>query len=464
MPRPPLQVPPETLGGRLRAARKKRSLSLAEVAGKRYSTSLISQIERNRIEPSEGSLRFLAERLNLSYDELLELSQQQKGTEDTTAQLRYYEDLRSKASAAFKLKHFSTALSALKELSLSDVPQELRWRIAALRGQCYFTLRAFLAAQQDFIVAAQERPEIIADEMMYEALMFHLHFASTLRELEQVEAAYKEYERAFALIDKRTPAVTIAEAYWGRSLSEFALAYKATCEHQKQQQLGLALQHAEHASLLYRTIGEPDRASLLTCQIGMIEQALGNLDGARSCLQEALEAEQAAWHASLRASGADYRGEDGQREWERRMKEQANVLSALACSLAGIELEARNYTKAQSYAEQALEAGKASYTLREAEAEMMLGRILEANNPLDHRATEMFQNAINLLGNTDRIAARIRAYNLMGRHLLKIGDIVAGETVLDQALQLSNIAATFTSSAITTETEVEMSGGANSNR
>ncbi len=78
MPRPPQQVPPETLGGLLRSVRKRMSLSLAEVAGERYSTSLISQIERNRIEPSEESLRFLANQLDLSFEELFVLAQQQK--------------------------------------------------------------------------------------------------------------------------------------------------------------------------------------------------------------------------------------------------------------------------------------------------------------------------------------------------------------------------------------------------
>lgn len=59
MPRPSKRVSPDTLGGRIRAARQELHLALAEVAGDRYSTSLISQIERNRVDPSQESLRFL---------------------------------------------------------------------------------------------------------------------------------------------------------------------------------------------------------------------------------------------------------------------------------------------------------------------------------------------------------------------------------------------------------------------
>lgn len=459
MPRPPQQVPPETLGGLLRETRKRMCLSLAEVAGERYSTSLISQIERNRLEPSEESLHFLADKLDLSFEELCELAQQQKDSEDTTAQLKLYEDLRSKATESFTNKQVHLALSYLKELNLSLVPQILRWRIAALRGQCYFTQRQFLAAQHDFLYAVREKPTVIPENMMHEALMMHLHFAATLRELEQLEAADQEYGRVFELIDGKTPAYTIAEAYWGKSLIEFELAYKTKCEQQKEAQLGLALQHAVHASVLYRTIGEHIRASLLTCQIGLIEQTSGKLEQARIRLREAMQLEQLALH-DLTVSPASEsrngnRNGNGHINGNGTIEEQANAVSALACSLAGIELETCNYDEALSYAQQALNAGNLSYTLRRAEAEMMIGRILESINPLDCKATEAFQNAVRKLDPTDRIAARIRAHNLLGRHLLKKGDISGGEKELDRALQLANAASALSSTAISTEAEVD---------
>ena len=81
MPRPLKNVSPDTLGGRIRAARQTLHLSLSEVAGQEYSTSLISQIERNKIEPSAGSLKYLAERLHLPLNELTVLAQQHRETE-----------------------------------------------------------------------------------------------------------------------------------------------------------------------------------------------------------------------------------------------------------------------------------------------------------------------------------------------------------------------------------------------
>ena len=80
MPRPLKTVPADTLGGAIRAARQRLHLSLSQVAGEAYSTSLISQIERNKIEPSAESLKYLAKQLNLSLEDLTVLAQQRRGS------------------------------------------------------------------------------------------------------------------------------------------------------------------------------------------------------------------------------------------------------------------------------------------------------------------------------------------------------------------------------------------------
>src|SRR5256885_15553152 len=89
MPRPPKHVPPDTLGGRIRAARENLNLSLKTVAAERYSTSLISQIERNRVEPSQESLEFLAEKLHLPLADLQTLAQQQREADSDTCQYKF---------------------------------------------------------------------------------------------------------------------------------------------------------------------------------------------------------------------------------------------------------------------------------------------------------------------------------------------------------------------------------------
>ena len=451
MPRPPKHVPPDTLGGRIREARKNLRLSLEHVAGGHYSTSLISQIERNRVEPSQKSLEFLATQLHLPLEDLMILASQQKETETEAHQYRVYEEMRIEASQALANKQPHQALGLLKSLHLQQVPLSLRWRIAALRGQCYFALRQFLSAQKDFVHAVAEKPTSIPGDQRSEVMTLHLYLAAALRELNQPEAAFEQYQVALDMMDTSTSLHHIADAHWGMSLIAYERAMLTSSEHPetynhynhyKEEQLSIALKHAENASILYRSIGQELRASLLTCQIGLIEQALGRLDEARAHLQEVLE----RWTPEL--GSFEQTGVSPSGVSQRNVQELANVVSVVACSLAGIELEAQNYLQALIYVQQAKSAGKQSYILRRAEAEMMLGRILQEMNFHDPAIEEAFRAALKELGSTDRIAARIRAHDLLGRHLLRKGDVEAGEKELDQGQRLSQLASAFSSATI----------------
>lgn len=453
MPRPPKHVPPETLGGRIRAARESLNLSLKKVAAERYSTSLISQIERNRVEPSQESLEFLAEKLQLPLADLQILANQQREAVSDTCQHMFNEELLSVALELLASKRPQEALYSLSTVSMAQIPSSLRWRLAAIRGQCYFHLRQFLNAQKDFLYAVTERPEVLPADQRLVALELHLHLAATLRELKQPDAAFEQYTIALSMMDATTSLHYVAEAHWGMSLIAFEQAKKpldaAHCARYKETQLQLALKHAENACILYRSIRESLRAALLTCQIGLIEQASGKLDEARQHLQEVLS----TWMPELekRANAPEMQNEMEQRG----LNEVANVVSAAACSLAGIELETVNYPEALKYVQQAQYAGQMSYALRKAEAAIMLGRVLESLNVLDPAAERAFRDAITLLASTDRIAAQIRAHDTLGRHLLKKGDTKAGEVELDIARSFSDVASAFSSSSISVEDETD---------
>jgi len=433
MPRPSKHVSPETLGGRLRAARQNLRLSLAEVAAGHYSTSLISQIERNRVDPSEESLHFLAERLELPLEELIVLAQHHREVGDEARQYKHYEELRQEALQLLTHKDPHGALELLKGYNLAQIPSSLRWRLAALRGQCYFSLRQFLAAQKDFLYAVIERPELVPPEHHLEAMTLHLHLAATHRELQQLEAAIEQFQAALSMMNHETQLGYVAESQWGLALVAFEQAHKVSkasdCTRARELQLQVALKHAENASFLYRSIGKTLQAALLTCLIALIEQGLGNRDSARKHLQELLD----TWLPTLDETQENTPAVQG------TLKERANVVSAAACALAGIELEAGNLEKAQANAELAQRAGEMSYILRRAEAQMMLGRILEASNRENPAAEQAFRGAIAELASTDRVAAQIRAHDFLGRHLLKKGETSPGEQELDEARQLSNL-------------------------
>lgn len=453
MPRPPKHVPPETLGGHIRAARENLNLSLKKVAAERYSTSLLSQIERNRVEPSQESLEFLAEKLQLPLADLQILAHQQREADSDTCQYKSNEEQLSVALELLASKRPQEALDSLREVNMAQIPSPLRWRLAAVRGQCYFHLRQFLNAQKDFLYAVTERPEVLPVDQRLEALELHLHLAATLRELKQPDAAFDQYTTALHMMDATTSLHYIAEAHWGMSLIAFERAKKpldaAHCAHYKESQLQLAHKHAVNACILYRSIGESLRAALLACQIGLIEQESGKQDEAHQHLQEVLS----VWMPELekRAHALETQNEMQQRG----LKELANVVSAAACSLAGIELEKENYREALKYVQQAQYAGKLSYTIRKAEAAIMLGRVLESINIMDPAADSAFHDAITLLASTDRLAARIRSHDALGRHLLKKGDTKAGEVELNIARSLSDVALTFSSFPGSVEDETD---------
>jgi transcriptional regulator with XRE-family HTH domain len=439
MPRPPKQVPANTLGGRIRAAREHLHLSLAAVAEGHYSTSLISQIERNRVDPSEKSLEFLAEKLQLPLEDLKLLAQQHRESEVEAHQFKVFDELRAQAAQLVKERHSGQALDLLKNLNILQVPPMLRWRIMALRGHCYFNQRQFLAAQRDFLYAATERPAVIPEDQQQEVMTLHLYLAATHRELEQLDEAFKQYQVALEMMSHSTPFGYVAEAHWGLALIAFSRANQMCPESSpcRERELRTALEHAENACILSRSIGETLRAASLTCLIGMIEQAMGNVEGATKRLQDLLN----TWAPMLDEPATD----------KRRRQEQANVVSAAACSLAAIELEAKHCDQALFYAQLAWQAGVQSYILRRADAKMMLGRILETQQPDDPAAEQAFRDAIAELAGTDRIAARIRAHDYLGRHLLKKNRTLEGEQELDRARHLSTLASAFGSDTISAE-------------
>jgi transcriptional regulator with XRE-family HTH domain len=440
MPRPSKHISPDTLGGRIRAAREHLRLSLADVADGHYSPSLISQIERNRVDPSQESLRFLAKRLQLPLEDLKTLAQQPRETEVEAHDFKSYEDLRIEAAQLLANKETQLALRLLSDLHFPHIPSLQRWQLAALRGHCYFAQRKFLKAQQDFMYAVHEqpKPEGVPAEQKQELMLLHLHLAGTYRELQQLDDAYEQYRITLQLVNRETPFGYVAEAHWGIALIAFTQANKMhndpQCKAQcKEQKLHTALEHAENARFLYRSIGELLRAASVTCQIAQIEQALGNVEKAQIYLREVLS----SWSSILKEPEAET---TVGKHWQ---QDKANVVSAAACSLANIELDARNYETARMYADCALEAGKRSYKLRRAEAYLTQGRLFESIDTKDPQIEEALRNAIAELADTDRVAARIRAHTCLGSHLLKIGKRGEGEQELEKVRLLYDSVAPY---------------------
>ncbi len=285
MPRPSKHISPDTLGGLIRAARENLQLSLAEVADGHYSTSLLSQIERNRLDPSPESLRFLATRLKLPLEDLEILAQQHRSAEMEENHYKFYEELRIEVIEYLAQKECYRAVNSLKDLHFSQVPGAFRWRLAALRGHAYFEQSKFLEAQQDFMYAINERPRggNLSDEQRQELMLLHLHLAGTHRELQQSEPAQEQYQFALQLINDKTPFGHVAEVHWGLALLGNAKANTLNNDpkgsaNYREAVLRQSLEHAETARILYRSMGDQLQAATVTCEIAHIEKTLGEIE------------------------------------------------------------------------------------------------------------------------------------------------------------------------------------------
>ena len=359
---------------------------------------------------------------------------------------RSFEERMVLASQLLEMKHPKRALEHLQNVPMTNVSISLRWRISALKGQCHFALRDFRIAQQEFLVALAILPEHVPAERRMEALLLRLHLAAASRELGQYELAYEQFQDARAHMDDGTPLRLIAEAQWGMSLILYEQAYKCWNEAESSSQqdqveerkeflklMQQARDYAENACALYNSINELSRSALMNCQIALIEQGMKNLDAARIRLQKVLHDWVPSWRGEMQNQSRDIT--DKVKRYA--LKERANIVSAAACYLASVELDARYCTTALEYAELALAAGQDSYVTRRADAYMTKGQILAAGD--DPGAIVAFQEALKELDKTQRVGAKIRVHHMLGAYLIAHGQKEAGEAEQNIALSLANV-------------------------
>lgn len=443
MPRPSKRVAPDTLGGRLRAVRQDLHLSLADVAGTTYSTSLISQIERNRVDPSQESLQYLAGRLHLSLEDLLILAHQHRESETEANVYKSYEEKYTEIQRLLTRNQSMQALRCFQELNPAQLPTFLRWRALALRGQTYFEQRKFSAAQRDFHAALAILPVAITEEYQLEVVRLRLHLAAATHELNQFELACEYYQEALACMDALTPLRYVAEAHWGLALVYYRMGRRTHTSGECAEQLTMqyllneAWQHAEDAYTLYHSIADHLNAALLQCQIAQIEQAQGKTQQAQQRLLDVLT----AWQPTLDDT---FQPASGQRHHPQ--PERANVVSVAACYLADLENQVHDCGAALEHIQVAIQAGKLSHNTRQAEAFIKLGEILEAQDPHDLAIEQAFRQAVAILQQTDRHVTRAQAHYQLARYLLSSGKTLEGQHEMEKARELSGIPNDFNTS------------------
>jgi tetratricopeptide (TPR) repeat protein len=409
--------------------------------------------EQDHVDKLQGLLQYFAMHLKLPFEDLLLMAQQYYKSEIEIDTYEGYKELIAQTAKLIENNRPRRALERLTDFNIEQLPTFLNWVFFALRGECFFSLRQYPQAQRDFFAAVNRLPATLPPDQKLDVLIPRLHLAAATRELGQLEAAYTYYEDVYAIMNASTPVHLVAEAHWGMTLVVFERANNTPNESKNgvtqadyaKAQKQIALNHAEYARTLYRAIDEILRVALLDCQIALIEQSLGNLSAARERLQKVLDTWLPTLDLNVLASLQP--PANNMQQYRYSLKERANVVSAAACYLASVEHAEQFDDQALLHIQQALDAGKLSYILRRAEAYMLKGQILADRDIEDPEAEKAFRAAIHELEPTDRIAAKIRAHDILGRHLLKQGRDKEGDQELDKARRLANITTTF--SAIT---------------
>lgn len=404
----------------------------------------------NGIQKVIEELIVTSETLPQTVDQLPSSSSQIGLAEIDETRFNIYEEQRTKARELLNSNHPNKALNILATINFEELPIRLRWQFFALRGHCYFQMRHFLSAQRDLLFADAMLPPIIPEYHKLDVLILRLHLAAASRELGQYKAAYDQFQSTVAMVNITTPLRYIAEINWGTSLVLYEQAYKAlndvgigNWQNQEAKEafqllMGQSLTYAEKAGTLYTTINELSRSALMNCQIALIEQAMENLNAARVRLKKVLD----EWFPTLGETEQSASVLIAEKVNHYSVKERANIASAAACYLAGIEFDAKQYDTALECIDIALKAGEASYIVRRADAYMTKGQILAAgNNP---EAITAFKQALLELEHTDRLGAKIRIHRMLGAYLIKQGDDKAGNAELDKALHLANVPSTYT--------------------
>jgi tetratricopeptide (TPR) repeat protein len=103
-----MQEPPATLGQRLRQARVARGLTQSQLADTRFSKQYVSQLERDRLRPTEETLRWLAERLEIDASYL--------ATGIDARQHERFESVVAAAEAAVESHEYAEAIELLGEV------------------------------------------------------------------------------------------------------------------------------------------------------------------------------------------------------------------------------------------------------------------------------------------------------------------------------------------------------------
>src|SRR5919204_196357 len=296
------------LGTRLRQLRVAAGLTQSELAGDRFSKEYVSQIERGKTRPTQETLAWIANRLNVDVSYL--------ETGQTWNEYAEVEAAVMRAEAAVEGQQYEEALNALDGLQYSPEARELEFRallaeswtrmyFGELRpaldllmrarelseqpgfsdveradvlyrmGVCRYKLTSINTAHTLFSDALDlaDRSDLPCDRLRSHILEWRSRCARRQRDF---EAAREDIERALELADRIDDTLTIAH-----------VTFQASIVAERNGQWLRARSLAERAKELYEAHGERKSVGRLLNNLGGLNYLLGKPDDAVDYLKRA---------------------------------------------------------------------------------------------------------------------------------------------------------------------------------
>jgi transcriptional regulator with XRE-family HTH domain/Tfp pilus assembly protein PilF len=419
------------LGTRMRQLRVSAGLTQSELAGDRFSKEYVSQIERGKTRPTEETLSWIAERLNVDVSYLQTGQSWNEYAEVEAAVMR--------AEAAVEGQQYDEALAALEGLSFSPEGRELEFRALLAEGwtRMYFgELRPALdllgrarelSEQQGF--SDVDRADVLYRMGVCRYKLTSINTAQTLlsealdladrsgipcdrlrshilewrsrcsRRQRDFEAAREDIERALELAENLDDTLTVAH-----------VTFQASIVAERDGHWLRARALAERAKELYEAHGDQLNLGRMLNNLGGLNYLLGKPDDAITYLKR-------AFSVALEIGS------------------EPDAAQAVS-SLAQVHLGARDWTLAEEQSRHALELleGRPDFLDEIGNAQIVLGRALLEQDRLDE-AEHAFAEAELNLSQLSSASHRAVAWTAQGDLASRRGDDRAAAALYRRAAE-----------------------------
>ena len=420
--RPVTRVGAGSVGERVRALRTAAGLTQTELAGERFSKEYVSQIERGKTRPTDDTVAWLAERLDVdaqyltngvSADVRARIEAQLARAEALSESHRDLEavetyrdargelgslgspelELRALAGEGWSLLELGAAREALELLQAARVLSEApgfsdvdRADVLFRLGCCRYRLSSIPSAIALFDEALElaERTGLPCDLLRARILAWR---SRCRRRQADYEAAREDVERAIELAQAMDDPRVVAGTY-----------FQASLVAEKMGHWGLARQYAQQAKAIYQDLNDERNTGRLMLNLGGLQLLLGRPE-------QAIEHLTASFALAVEAGS------------------QPDAAQALG-SLAAVHEHLGDHDAADEHARKALALldGREDFLDEIGQSNLVLGRSLLERGRLDE-AEQCFRTADSAFEQMESIGHRTGAWVALGDLAERRGDV-----------------------------------------